>query len=65
MCGEHGLDTGDVSVSVRELDVESMRAKRIIVILSGRAVTSDARKIAEAVEDAGLGECEVIIDIAK
>ena len=63
--GEHGLDTGDVSVSVRELDVESMRAKRIIVILSGRAVTSDARKIAEAVEDAGLGECEVIIDIAK
>lgn len=65
VCEEYDLDVGDVSVSVRELDLESMRAKKIIVILSGRAAVSDARRIAGAVEDAGLGECEVIIDIAK
>ncbi len=65
VCGEHGLDEGDVYVRVCELDLESMRAKKIIVILSGRAATSDARKIAGAVEDAGLGECEVIVDIGK
>ena len=65
VCDEHGLSGDEVAVSVRGLDIETMRAKRIIVILSGRAALSDARKIAGAVEDAGLGECEVIVDIAK
>ncbi len=63
VCGEYGLSEGEVTVSVRDLDVETMRAGKIIIILSGRAAAADARSIAEAVKSAELGECEVKIDL--
>ncbi len=65
VCDEHGLDGTGVEVSVRALDVETMRAEKIIIILSGRAATADARSVAQTVEDAGLGECEVKIDLGR
>ena len=65
VCEECDLDRGEVRVRVTGLDLESMRAEKITVILSGRAVSADARLIAEAVESADLGECEVMIDLAK
>ena len=65
VCEECDLDKGEVSVRVTGLDLESMRAEKITVTLSGRAVSADARLIAEAVESADLGECEVMIDLAK
>ena len=65
VCEEFDLDGADVDVSVRALDLERMRAEKITVILSGRAVSADARLIADRVENAALGECEVMIDLAK
>ena len=65
VCEECDLDKDEVGVRVTGLDLESMRAEKITVILSGRAVSADARLIAEAVESADLGECEVMIDLAK
>ena len=65
VCDGCDLDSADVSVRVTGLDLESMRAEKITVTLCGRAVSADARLIAEAVESAGLGECEVMIDRAK
>lgn len=65
VCSEYGLDSGEVTVSVRALDVELMCAEKIIVILSGRASGADARSIARTVEEAKLGECEVKIVLGK
>lgn len=65
VCDEHGLDGTGVDVSVRALDVESMCAEKIIIILSGRAAAADARSVMQTVEDAGLGECEVKIDLGR
>lgn len=65
VCERCDIDSADVSVTVDGLDVETMRAGKITVFLSGRAVSADARLIAEAVESAGLGECEVMINLAK
>lgn len=65
LCDKYRFNEGDVSISVRGLDIETMRAEKVIVILSGRAVTADARLVVEAVEDAQLGECEVKIDVGR
>ncbi len=65
VCGEYRFADDDVRVTVRSLDVESMRAEKIIIVLSGRAIIADARSVAETVEDAGLGECEVKIDVGR
>ena len=65
VCTEYDLAPCDVAVSVRSLEVETMRAEKIIIILSGSAVSADARSIVHAVENAGLGECEVRVDLGK
>ena len=65
VCEECDLDGDDVSVTVLSLDVEGMRAEKITVVLSGRAVSADARLISGLVEDAGLGVCEVVIDFVR
>lgn len=65
VCDELGFDEDDVAVSVRALEVESMRADKIIIVLSGRAATADARFVSRLVEDAELGECEVRIDLGR
>ena len=63
VCEEFGLDGGEVFVKIQGFAIESMRAERISIVLSGRAALSDVTRIAEAVKNAGLGECEVNIKI--
>ena len=63
VCEEFGLDGGAVFVKIQGFAIESMRAERISIVLSGRAALSDVTRIAEAVKNAGLGECEVNIKI--
>ena len=53
------LASADVSVTVAGVDVTEMKAKRISILLSGRAVLSDVKRIEEYIESLGLGECEV------
>lgn len=63
VCEEFGLDVDEVFVKIQGFAIESMRAERISIVLSGRAALSDVTRIAEAVKNAGLGECEVNIKI--
>lgn len=57
------LNEEDIRVLVEDFDFSAMRAGRVRVILSGRAVTADSRGIRQYVTEAGLGECEVEIEI--
>lgn len=57
------LEEENVRVLVEDFDFSRMRAGRVRVILSGRAVTADSRGIRQYVTEAGLGECEVEIEI--
>ena len=63
VCEEFRLDGDEVFVKIQGFAIESMRAERISIVLSGRAALSDVTRIAEAVKNAGLGECEVNIKI--
>ena len=63
ICSELSLDEKDVRVSAVGFDFEGMRAELIKVTLSGMAVFADRIKIEGLVESAGLGECEVQIEI--
>lgn len=62
VCEKYSLDADEVRVHVFGLDAASMRAEKIVVVLRGGAVLSDLRGIRSAVEDAGLGKCEVKIE---
>lgn len=62
VCQRYSIDEDEVRVHVFGLDAANMRAERIVVVLRGRAVLSDLRGIRSAVEDAGLGKCEVKIE---
>ena len=64
ICEEFNLNVGEVSVAVRDFDFEKMKARRIYVLLSGRAALADCSRIENAVMGAALGECEVDIKIA-
>lgn len=63
VCGEYNFNSDNVTVSTNGFDVEAMRAEKITVILSGHAITADTRSVVELIEDTGLGECEVKIDL--
>ena len=66
VASQYGLDISDVSVKVYELDGSSMRAERITVTLSGRAVLANAVAIRESVCSELVsdgGECKVVIDV--
>lgn len=58
-----GIDKEDITVTAVGYDFSSMRAQRIRVLLSGSAVTADARLIRSYITEQGLGECEVEIEI--
>ena len=62
VCEKFSISEDDVSVHVFGLDSSSMRAEKIVVVLRGKGALSDIRRIGSAVEDAGLGKCEVKIE---
>lgn len=64
VCNEFSLDRSFVSAYVYGFDIKSMRAEKIKLILTGRAVYADARAIVSAVRKAGLGECEVELEFS-
>ena len=55
--GEFSVERGDVSVTAEGFDEEKMRAERIIVTLSGRAVLKNLGAIESYVTELGLGKC--------
>ena len=57
------IDEENIAVTAVGYDFSSMRAERIRVLLSGGAVTADARQIRSYITEQGLGECEVEIEI--
>ena len=59
---EFSLADNEVKVHIFGLDAASMRAQRIVVVLSGRAALSDLRGIKALVEESELGNCEVKIE---
>ena len=62
VASEYKLSGDDIAVYVFDFDFEKMRAGKIRIILSGRAVSADFRSIENFVAESGLGECEVKID---
>ena len=61
---KYRISCGDVSVISEGFSFSSMRAERITVVLSGSAVTSDSRDLAEFVKENFCpdGRCEVKLD---
>ena len=59
-----GVEKESVSVRIFDFDFENMRAGKIKIILSGRAAFLDARLVDSLIEESGLGECEVDIEIS-
>lgn len=59
----YSLPEENISVRAEGYDFSAMRAERIFVLLSGRAVYADARAIKNYISEQGLGECEVDIEI--
>ena len=60
---KYSLPEESVRVMVEELDVKTMRAGKIRVILSGRAAFADYRGIEEYINRLDMGVCEVEIEI--
>ena len=57
------LSSEEITVRVFGFEYTSMKAEKIKVILSGKAVFADNRAIAEEIEKNGLGECEVELSV--
>lgn len=61
VCQEFGFESSSVSVSTVGFSFSDMRAERIIITLSGRAITADSRALSEYVSGRLGCECEVNI----
>lgn len=60
---KYGIDTQDAAISVDGFRVDEMKARRIVIVLSGKATLADHRGIEEYIDGLGLGDCEVRIRI--
>lgn len=60
---EFTVAENELDVAVFGFDVTKMRAEKIKIILSGSAVHSDFRSLRARIEELGLGECEVELDV--
>ena len=63
VCEEFSLSDGSAAVSLSGFDFENMRAEKIKLTLSGRAVFADLEKIEKFVLGLGLGDCEVSVEL--
>ena len=63
LSNEFSFSEDDIYVTLSEFDFETMRCDKINVLLSGRAVFSDIPSVVGFVEDMGIGECYVEIEI--
>lgn len=59
---EYGIAEENIEVHILGFDFEKMKAKKISVILSGKAALSDYRSIENFVSELGIGKCEVNIE---
>ena len=64
ICEELGISFDDVLVYLSGFDMVSMRAEKITIILSGKAVYADYRRVVETIRAEGLGECEVKLEFS-
>ena len=60
---EYSLPEENVRVLVEELDIESMKAGKIRVILSGRAAFADYKGIEKYLNGLDMGVCKVEVEI--
>ena len=59
----YGVEAEDTAVSVEGFQLDEMKARRIVIVLSGKAALSDRRGMEQYLNGLGLGECEVRIRI--
>ena len=60
---EFGLAREDVSVEAEGFDPDNMKAEKILITLTGSAITANYKKIIATTNALGLGEAEVKIEI--
>ena len=60
---KYSINADEIMVRTVEFEFESMKAKKIIITLSGDAVFLDLRGIADYVTGLGLGDCEVNVTL--
>lgn len=63
VCEKYSLSVENVRVLLEGFDFDSMKAERIRIILSGKAITADRLGIAEYINKYEWGRCEVEIEI--
>ena len=62
VCEKFSFAEEDVSATLEGFVFEEMRAKRVRIVLSGRAALSDSRAVKKYVDEMGVGESEVGIE---
>lgn len=65
ICEKFSLSEAQVSVRTEGFDLIEMRAARVRVLLKKEAILADGFAIAAFIEEEGLGECEVEIEIGS
>lgn len=63
VCQRFSLDESDVRVMVEDFDVQSMRAGRIRIFLSGKGIFASYKDVEKYIEENNLGECDAEIEI--
>lgn len=60
---EFNLDSDEVAVEIVGFDQEEMKCEKILITLSGRAALADYKRVERLIDELGLGEAEVKIEI--